>query len=60
MKPTFTRFLLDETEDGVALLPVNRGLEFETLAASFLCLTDDMKVGTKAFLEKTKPDFTGK
>jgi len=36
------------------------GLEFESHAFALCCSTDDMHEGTKAFLERRKPVFTGR
>ena len=40
--------------------PLDEGIKFETEAFSYLCRSDDWKLGQKAFLSKTKANFTGK
>ena len=40
--------------------PLDAGLEFETLAFGVVSSTEDMREGTRAFLERRKPDFTGR
>ena len=39
---------------------INEGLEFETAQFGLVFSTADMREGTSAFLEKRKPEFTGK
>lgn len=38
---------------------IETGLEYETQAFALCCATADMREGTKAFLERRKPSFTG-
>lgn len=38
---------------------INEGLEFETAQFGLVFSTDDMRQGTRAFLEKRKPEFSG-
>ncbi|MGY0561416.1 enoyl-CoA hydratase/isomerase family protein [Luteimonas sp. A277] len=39
---------------------ITEGLEFETAQFGLVFSTDDMREGTRAFLEKRKPEFSGK
>ncbi len=39
---------------------LDQGLDYETQAFALCCATDDMREGTKAFLERRKPAFAGK
>ena len=39
---------------------IDAGLEFETQAFALCCSTDDMREGTKAFIERRKPAFRGR
>jgi len=39
---------------------LDRGMEFEATLFGLCCATDDMKEGTKAFLEKRGADFKGR
>lgn len=40
--------------------PLDAALEFETQAFALCCSTEDMREGTRAFLEKRKPAFAGR
>jgi enoyl-CoA hydratase len=39
--------------------PLDAGLDYETLAFSVCAATDDMREGTRAFLERRRPSFSG-
>lgn len=39
---------------------INEGLEFETAQFGLVFSTDDMREGTRAFLDKRKPEFSGR
>ena len=39
---------------------LDAGLEFETLSFGVVSSTEDMREGTRAFLERRKPNFTGR
>ena len=49
-----------ETVDKGLDMPLEQGLGFETARFALCCATEDMREGTAAFLEKRKPEFTGK
>ena len=36
------------------------GMDYESKAFALCCTTADMREGTRAFLERRKPEFTGK
>ena len=40
--------------------PLDAGLEFETLSFGVVASTQDMREGTRAFLERRKPTFSGR
>ena len=40
--------------------PVAEAMDFESKAFALTCTTEDMREGTRAFLERRKPAFTGK
>lgn len=39
---------------------IDVGLDYETRSFALCCATEDMREGTKAFLERRKPSFSGK
>jgi enoyl-CoA hydratase len=41
-------------------MTLNEGLSMEAALFGLSCATDDMKEGTRAFLEKRKPSFRGR
>lgn len=49
-----------ETVDKGLDMPLEQGLGFETAQFALCCATEDMREGTAAFLEKRKPEFTGR
>lgn len=57
--PQALRAILDAVIVG-GETPLDAGLEFETLAFGVVASTDDMREGTRAFLERRKPSFTGR
>lgn len=40
--------------------PLDEGIRFETETFSYLCRSEDWKIGQKAFLNKTKAEFKGR
>lgn len=59
LAPLAVRACLRAVVDGLEL-PLNEGLAFETKLFAQLFETEDMREGTRAFLEKRKPQFKGK
>jgi enoyl-CoA hydratase len=57
--PVAVRFALDCVSRG-AEMPLSEGLFLEAGLFGLLVTTDDMKEGTRAFLEKRKPSFRGR
>lgn len=57
--PHAVRAILEATDRGLDM-PLDQALDFETARFALCCATDDMREGTAAFLEKRKPDFTGR
>ena len=56
--PLAVRFAMEAIHHGLQGT-LEEGLYLEATLFSLCCTTDDMKEGTKAFLEKRKPNFTG-
>ncbi len=56
--PVALQCIIDSINHG-AECSLPEGLQFEAKAFAVTCSTKDMKEGTKAFLEKRKPNFTG-
>jgi enoyl-CoA hydratase len=57
--PVSLRFTLAAVSAGLEM-PLAEGLDHEATLFGLLCATDDMKEGTRAFLEKRPPRFTGR
>jgi len=56
--PLAMRAILKSVQDG-ADLELERGLALERQQFASICSTEDMQEGTKAFLEKRRPTFSG-
>ena len=57
--PLAVRCALDAIHRGLDM-PLGEGLAYEAALFSLLCASEDMKEGTKAFLEKRKAGFRGR
>lgn len=57
--PVAVRYAMEAIERGVEM-PQEEGLFLEATLFGLACATEDMREGTRAFLEKRKPDFKGK
>lgn len=57
--PLAIRFCLEAVNRGLEI-PLSEGLFLEATLFSLCCTTEDMKEGTRAFLEKRPPKFTGR
>lgn len=57
--PLAVRYTMEAIERGVEM-PQEEGLFLEATLFGLSCATEDMREGTKAFLEKRKADFKGK
>jgi enoyl-CoA hydratase len=57
--PVAIRYTMEAIERG-AEMPQEEGLFLEATLFGLCCATEDMREGTKAFLEKRKADFKGK
>jgi enoyl-CoA hydratase len=57
--PATTRLILEAINRGIEV-GLLEGLNLEANLFGMACSTEDMKEGTRAFLEKRKPAFTGK
>jgi len=57
--PLAVRFALEAVNRGLEM-PLAEGLYLEATLFSLCCTTEDMKEGTKAFLEKRPAKFTGR
>ena len=56
--PLSLRFTIEAVNEGLEM-PLGPALDREAALFSLLCTTDDMKEGTRAFLEKRPPRFKG-
>ncbi len=57
--PLAVKYIMEAIERGVEM-PQEEGLFLEATLFGLSCATEDMREGTKAFLEKRKADFKGK
>jgi enoyl-CoA hydratase len=57
--PVAARFIIDAVHRG-ADLPLAHAQVYETTLFGLVSTTEDMREGTRAFLEKRKPTFTGR
>jgi len=57
--PIAVRYILDAVNRGLEM-PLPEALDFEATLFGLVAATDDMREGTKAFLEKRKAEFRGK
>ena len=57
--PIAVRYTMEAIERGVEM-PLEEGLFLEATLFGLSCATEDMKEGTRAFLEKRPPKFKGK
>ncbi|HKV25136.1 MAG TPA: enoyl-CoA hydratase-related protein [Candidatus Acidoferrum sp.] len=57
--PIAVKYTMEAIERGVEM-PLEEGLFLEATLFGLSCATEDMKEGTKAFLEKRKAEFKGK
>lgn len=57
--PLAVKYCMEAIERGVEM-PQQEGLFLEATLFGLCCATEDMREGTKAFLEKRRPEFTGK
>ncbi len=56
--PVALRFTLEAVAAGLEM-PLEEGQQLEATLFGLLCTTEDMKEGTRAFLEKRPPQFKG-
>lgn len=57
--PIATRYILDVVNRGLEM-PFAEAAEYEATLFGLAAASDDMREGTRAFLEKRKPDFKGR
>jgi len=57
--PVALRCALQAVQDGLEMSQTE-GLALEATLFGLTCATDDMREGTRAFLEKRKPSFRGR
>jgi enoyl-CoA hydratase len=53
------RYILTAVNRGLDM-PLAEGAQYEATLFGLVAATDDMREGTRAFLEKRKPTFTGR
>jgi enoyl-CoA hydratase len=57
--PIATHYILDAVNRGLEM-PFAEAVEYEATLFGLVSATDDMREGTRAFLEKRKPEFKGR
>jgi len=57
--PIAMRYIINAVNKGVEM-PFAEACQYEATLFGLVASTDDMREGTKAFLEKRKPEFTGR
>ncbi|HEV8376209.1 MAG TPA: enoyl-CoA hydratase-related protein [Candidatus Polarisedimenticolia bacterium] len=57
--PLAVRYALEAIRRGLNM-PLEEGLDFEATLFGVLCASEDMKEGTRAFMEKRKAEFRGR
>jgi enoyl-CoA hydratase len=57
--PIAVRYILDAINHGLEM-PFVEGCRFEATLFGLVAASEDMREGTRSFLEKRKPEFTGK
>ena len=57
--PIAVRYIIDAINRGLEM-PFVEGCRFEATLFGLVAASEDMREGTRAFLEKRKPEFTGK
>jgi enoyl-CoA hydratase/carnithine racemase len=57
--PIAMRYIIDAVNKGLQM-PLAEGQAFEATLFGLVSTTDDMREGTRAFLEKRRPEFKGK
>jgi len=57
--PIAVKFALEAVDQGLKT-SLEQGLQLEANLFGLVCATEDMKEGTRAFLEKRKPEFKGR
>ena len=57
--PVAVRYILEAVHKGLEM-PFPQAQIFEATLFGLVASTDDMREGTKAFLEKRKPEFKGR
>jgi enoyl-CoA hydratase len=57
--PIAVRYILEAVHDGLEI-PLPQAQVFEATLFGLAASTEDMREGTKAFLEKRRPDFKGR